>query len=174
MVIQVLVLHAGCQYLIVYRNSCGSIKDFDQLELEKGPRADQHFILLPHFGGHADLTVLHQLGIFTELDDSVGTYWTPDAINYTKAVTRAQIQMLCWQQQQLTLLEILEMVEYLLTCKVNRVITQVLTRWAGLLLVEISTWEDADQVLRKLTSTTAWGQAVFQGGGNVIVQAKTR
>jgi hypothetical protein len=64
MVIQVLVLHAGCQYLIVYRNSCGSIKDFDQLELEKGPRADQHFILLPHFGGHADLTVLHQLGIF--------------------------------------------------------------------------------------------------------------
>jgi hypothetical protein len=88
MVIQVLVLHAGCQYLIVYRNSCGSIKDFDQLELKKGPRADQHFILLTHFGGHADLTVLHQLGIFTELDDSVGTYWTPDDINYTEAVTR--------------------------------------------------------------------------------------
>jgi hypothetical protein len=74
---------------------------------------------LTHFGGHADLTVLHQLGIFTELDDSVGTYWTPDDINYTEAVTRAQIQMLCWQQQQLTLLEILEMVEYLLTCKVT-------------------------------------------------------
>jgi hypothetical protein len=78
-VLQVLVFHAGCRCLIVCRNSCWSIKGYDQLEMERGPRAHQHL----HFGGLEDLTMLHQLGIFTDFSDSVDTYWTPHDIKYT-------------------------------------------------------------------------------------------
>jgi len=50
--------------------------------------------------------MLHQLGIFTDFSDSVDTYWTPHDIKYTEAVTRVQIQRICWQPQQLKLLEV--------------------------------------------------------------------
>ena len=50
--------------------------------------------------------------------------------------------------------QILEIVAYHLPCKSNRAVTQVLLKWAEL-LVEISTWVNVDQVPRKLTSTTA-------------------
>jgi len=54
------------------------------------------------------LQVLHQLGIFIEFSDSVDTYWTPHDIKYAEIVTRVQIQRICWQQQELKLLEVNE------------------------------------------------------------------
>jgi len=52
--------------------------------------------------------VLHQLEIFIEFSDSVDTYWTPHDIKYAEIVTRVQIQRICWQQQELKLLEVNE------------------------------------------------------------------
>ena len=45
MVVQVLVFQAGCRCLIVCRNSCGSIKGYDQLEMERGPELISTYIL---------------------------------------------------------------------------------------------------------------------------------
>lgn len=50
--------------------------------------------------------------------------------------------------------------------------SQLLIKWAGW-PSELATWEDEDQLRHLLPSATAYGQAVIQGGGNVMNQGAT-
>jgi hypothetical protein len=55
------------------------------------------------------------------------------------------------------------------TMRNNRLYHQLLVQWHGSPL-ELATWEDEDDLLRRFPQFTAWGQAVANGGGNVTVR----
>jgi len=46
---------------------------------------------------------------------------------------------------------------------------QLLIKWQGY-PPELATWEDKDDILWRYLEFTAWGQAVANGGGNVMVR----
>ena len=48
----------------------------------------------------------------------------------------------------------------------NRQVSQVLIKWSNL-DASLSTWEDEVALRARFPSAAAWGQAAFQGGGNV-------
>jgi hypothetical protein len=51
----------------------------------------------------------------------------------------------------------------------HRTSYQLLIKWQGC-STDLATWEDEDDILRRYPKFTAWGQAVANGGGNVMVR----
>jgi hypothetical protein len=48
----------------------------------------------------------------------------------------------------------------------NRSVVQVLVKWSSS-PVSLATWEDLEPLRQRFSKATAWGQAVFQEGGDV-------
>ena len=62
--------------------------------------------------------------------------------------------------------EPLEIIEHALINTGGATASRVRVPWTGL-PVELTTWEDAEDLCRRFPRAPAWGQAVLQGRGNV-------